>query len=394
MSSAATAKTVTHRAEHDLLLYSVRPDVSPDTRAHLQSLAAGSIDWEYLFLLARRHAVVSLLYSRLEQCAANIVPAETLRRLQKYFRENSARNVLLSAELCRLIEVFAGAGIEAIPYKGPLLASFAYDNVALRRFVDLDIIVRRGDVTRAIDVLRTDGYELSKLLSASQQQVLLRTQHNVQFRRDQRRLIVELHWEVASHLFASSVQADDLWRDLVAVELNGTTLRTLSADDLLFSLSVHGSRHLWERLSWICDVGWIMARHELNWPLLLSRAKTTSTERMFLLGLSLAATLLDVPLPNSVKDHVAADSQLDKLAGRVIQRLFNSTDHAPATSAEIFRYNFMVRKSWQARARYCRYMLAPTDRDLDMISLPGPLSFGYYLMRPLRLLFKSGDNVH
>ena len=70
----------------------------------------------------------------------------------------------------------------------------------------------------------------------------------MQFSRDNRRLIIELHWEVAPHLFASSVSAEQLWQNLVTIDLNGTQVKTLSADDLLFSLCVHGSRHLWERL--------------------------------------------------------------------------------------------------------------------------------------------------
>ena len=95
-----------------------------------------------------------------------------------------------------------------------MLALFAYNDLSLRRFVDLDIMVRKEDVARSIDLLLAAGYELSKPLSETQQQVLLRTQHNLQFRRHKGQLIVELHWEVASHLFASTVQAEDLGRTL------------------------------------------------------------------------------------------------------------------------------------------------------------------------------------
>jgi hypothetical protein len=50
---------------------------------------------------------------------------------------------VLTAELCRLISLFAAADIAAIPYKGPVLGLFAYGNIALRRFVDLDVIVKK-----------------------------------------------------------------------------------------------------------------------------------------------------------------------------------------------------------------------------------------------------------
>src|SRR6185503_3654700 len=101
----------------------------------------GEVDWEYVFQLARRHSVVPLVYLQLERHAPDLVPQPFLAKLKKHYIENSARNTVLTAELCRLISLFAAAGIEAIPYKGPVLSLFAYGDVALRRFVDLDVIV-------------------------------------------------------------------------------------------------------------------------------------------------------------------------------------------------------------------------------------------------------------
>jgi Uncharacterised nucleotidyltransferase len=371
------------RVEDQLLLCVAR--TKPPV-ARVRELAASEVDWEYLFLLARRHAVVPLLYLQLERHASDLVPLENLRQLKQHYLENSARNTVLTAELCRLISLFAASGIDAIPYKGPVLGLIAYDNLALRRFVDLDVIVKRADVLKAREILLAEGYTPSKSLSLAQQELLLRAQHNMQFSRDNHRLIVELHWEVAPQLFASSVNPDKLWRDLVTIDINGARLKTLSADDLLFSLCVHGSRHLWERLSWICDVAELIARHRFNWIDLLKRAADADSERMFLLGLHLADKLLDAPLPDEVRRRCAADERLESLATNVIGHLFNGTTHLPATSREIFRYNIGVRKTLSARARYLVYMFRPTDGDLGAHSFPPGMSFVYYFLRPFRLL--------
>jgi hypothetical protein len=357
----------------------------------MRELAAAEVDWEYLFRLARRHSVVPLLYVQLERHASDLVPQEKLAELKRHYLENAARNTILTAELCGLITSFADAGIEAIPYKGPVLALFAYDDLALRRFVDLDVIVKKTDVLKAREVVLAQGFTPSKSLSLSQQELLLRTQHNLQFSRDNHRLIVELHWEVAPHLFASTVDADTLWQNLVTIHLNGTEVKTLSADDLLFSLCIHGSRHLWERLGWICDVAELISRHEVDWNALLNRAANADSERMFLLGLYLAEQLLDAPLPVEVKQRCDADERIPLLAETIIEHLFNGTTHVPATSREIFKYNLGVRKTVGARARYLLHMLRPTDSDLGARELPAKLSFAYYLMRPFRLLFKPGD---
>jgi hypothetical protein len=377
------------RLENELLLCCARTEASREIAARIRALAASDVDWNYLALLAKRHSIVPLLYRQLEHHASDLVPREFLANLKLQYQENNARNFILADELCRLIALFNNAGIEAIPYKGPALALFAYGNLALRRFVDLDVIVKKADVLRARDLLLAEGYVPGKSLTLSQQELLLRTQHNLQFARDNRRLLLELHWEVAPHLFASSVQENELWQNLTTVEINGTALKTLSVDDLLFSLCVHGSRHLWERLGWICDVAELIARHELNWPALLQRAAKTDSERMFLLGLHLAQKLLGTSLPATVQQRCDSDPRLDSLAAKVIDHLFSGPTHVPATSTEIFKYNIGVRKSITARARYFVYMLRPTDSDFSSRSLPPGFGFAYYLMRPFRLLFKT-----
>lgn len=370
-----------------MLIACARTVAAPHLVEQIRELATLNIDWEYLLRLARRHAVEPLLYLQLERHASDLLPPQTLGQLKKHYQENSARNAVLTAELCRLINLLSGSGIEVIPYKGPLLALCAYQNLALRRFVDLDIIVRRSDVLKARDLLLADGYAPTKSLPLNRQELLLRTQHNMQFTRDNHRLIVELHWEVAPRLFASGVQAEKLWHDLVTTEVNGTKIRALANDDLLFSLCIHGSRHLWQRLGWICDVAELISRHRPNWSALLERTAKAESDRMFLLGLYLAEKLLGASLPNEIKRRCDSDARLRLLAANIIERLFDGFAHVPPTAGEIFKYNITVRKSWTARARYFVYMFQPTDGDLGSHSIPAAFSFVYYLMRPFRLLF-------
>ncbi len=392
MPAGVPALNYTNRPEDELLVCCARTNATPPIVEQIRGLFRSKIDWDYFFKLARRHSLVPLAYLQLDRHASDLLPAEVLQLLKRHYQENAARNLLLTAELCHLIKLLAASGIEAVPYKGPLLALFAYGDLNLRRFIDLDIMVRKGDVLRARELLLAEGYDAAKSLTLDQQQLLLRTQHNLQFTRHHRQLIVELHWEVASHLFASSVNADELWRDLTTVELNDIVVKTLSADDLLFSLCVHGSRHLWERLSWICDVAELIACQKLNWGVLVERAAKTDSERMFFLGLYLAENLLGATLPPDVKQRYESDERLESLARNIAKHLFNGPEHIPASSSEIFKYNFGVRKTWRSRARYFFFMLRPTDDDLSAHKFPPGFGFAYYLMRPFRLMFKTGEN--
>jgi len=373
------------RPEHELLLCCARTECDTEVANRLRVLAGASIDWDYLFHLARRHSILPLIYRQLQTHASDLVPDDRLVQLKQSYQENVARNLVLTSELMTLLRTFGDAGIESVPFKGPALALIAYNDLSLRRFVDLDVIVKKEDVFRARDIILQAGYKTPKPLNEDQQLVLLRTQHCLQFSRENGRMIFELHWNVASDLFASPVSATDFWRRLIDIEIDGQAVKSFSADDLLFSLCVHGSRHIWERLSWICDVAELIKRQQLDWATLMDRAIKTDCERMFYLGLFLAERLLGASLPAGVRAKFETDEYLQTLTEGITARLFSGTEHIPATSGQVFRFNFSLRKSWRGRAKYFAFTLRPNDVDLSGVWLPRPLYFAYYLVRPMRL---------
>src|SRR5512138_3710687 len=89
------------KAEHVLLLSCASTSTNPEAIERIRALASGDIDWNYLVLLARRHAVFPLLYRQLSNSARDLVPDEFLCSLKKQYQENAARNVVLTAELSR-----------------------------------------------------------------------------------------------------------------------------------------------------------------------------------------------------------------------------------------------------------------------------------------------------
>ena len=373
------------RPEHELLLCCARTECDIEVANRLRALAGASIDWDYLFRLARRHSILPLVYQQLHTHASDLVPNDRLAQFKQSYQENVARNLVLTSELIMLLRKFSNAGIESVPFKGPALSLIAYNDLSLRRFVDLDVIVKKEDVFRARDILLQAGYQIPKTLNDDQQLVLLRNQHCLQFSRENGRMIFELHWNVASELFAAPVSATDFWERLIEIEMDGQVVKSFSPDDLLVSLCVHGSRHIWERLSWICDVAELIKRQQLNWATLMDRAIKTDCERMFYLGLFLAERLLGASLPAEVRAKLEIDEYLQTLTEGITARLFSGTEHIPATSGQVFRFNFSLRKSWRGRAKYFAFTLRPNDVDLSGVWLPRPLYFAYYLVRPMRL---------
>ena len=360
--------------------------------ARLRQLLDGALDWDFIQSFAESHGLIPLLYSHLHARAPEKVPPAVYEKLRERFRRISALNVYLSGELRRLLKLFAAHDIPAIPYKGPALAAKAYGNIALRHFGDLDILVRQRDVLRVMRLLVAEDYALHPPLNGVQQALMLRTQCNLPFTRDAHRLIVEIHWRVSARLFSSPLDEETLWENLHTDTFEGMRINALAPEDLLLSLCVHGAKHLWERLSWITDIAQLLEVHpDLDWASLLERARRTGTERMLLLGLHVAHDLLGARLPAQAEGQLQADPEIVRLANQIYAQLFEDGRDAGGMSG-YFIFQLKARRRLRDKFNYCRYVISPTEEDLTLLSLPAPLSFVYYLLRPLRMLWTGGPS--
>lgn len=353
-------------------------------------MAAGKLDWNHLFQLAQRHAVLPLLHRQLNANARELLPTDFRKKLSAKFRDNTTRNILLAGELTRIVKLLEAEGIPTLAYKGPALALSAYGDISLRRFIDLDIIVRKRDVLRARELLFKLDFGLTGDLSPSQEELLLRTQHNMAFTRDGGKLIVEVHWEVASQQFASVPIGERVWDRAVVVALNDGDVKSLSPEDLLLALCVHGTKHLWERLAWVCDLAELVnSQPKFDWDYILRQAQDAHVERMLHLGLRLANGLLAASLPENILKQMLTDKSVARLYSIITARLFDGRDYEPAGLIESVTFNLRARHRLRQKLQYLRFIFNPTDGDLHGLPLPSSLTFVYYLLRPFRLLRKG-----
>ena len=380
------------RREHALLLLLCARSNEEGQSRRVSELARGDrLDWEYVARLAQRHTVVPLVYRALQTYARGAAPEPVRKALFEKYRANAARNVLLAGELLRVSGLFESEGVGLLAYKGPALAVAVYGDLSLRRFVDLDVIVRARDVERASQLLRGLGYAPQGLTHA-QEAALARTQHNVAYTRDGGRLTIELHRDVASKNFADVTLDEGAWARASRVRILNGTVATLSAEDLLLALCVHGTKHLWERLAWVCDVAALIDSHKsLDWHAVFGRARDAHVERMLLLGLTLARALAWAEFPEEVRRKIESDEAASRLASETTARMFEGAEYVPAGFLRSVGFNLRARSRARERLRYFRFILTPTDGDLTALALPARLSFVYYLLRPFRLLLKRPE---
>jgi hypothetical protein len=370
-----------------LLLLCARTAIADQDAAKIRALVEQDLDWAVVIRQARLHGVNPLLYRSLNSICPELVPKEYMQQIQERFATNALWTLRRSGELIRLVAACDAEGILAIPIKGPTLAVQAYGDVALREFVDLDLLVHPRDLERAATVLRAHGYKQGS--NPSEDEIV--------FTRQDGHDMVELHGCLVAHWRlrrSFALDVDALRPRLVPVALVGKRcILTPSPEDLLLAFCVHGCSHHWSRLSWIADIAEMLNRQmNLDWTALLGRAHELGSERMLFLGLQLANDLLGAELPALVHARVLT-SPVQRLADQATGWLFSEDSHVIGLTEEA-RFFIRSREHWRDRLPYIDLFLrahlmaalVPTRKDYEWVSLCDSLSFLYYIVRPFRIL--------
>jgi hypothetical protein len=333
------------------------------------------VDWGRFVEWAARHRISSLVSLRL---------GDRHGALREAAEENARRALFMTGELLRVLDAFESEGIAAIPYKGPALAALAYGNVGLRECGDLDLIVRRKDLARAKEALIRRGYRPEFELNRAQEAGYLRSQFDLGFFSPDE-TYVEIHWRVAPAYYGFEFDYDGLWERLGSVSIAGRAVPTPRVEDYLILLSVHGAKHMWERLIWICDIAELVAEGP-DWGLLFSRSESCGAGKMVDLALLLSNVLLKAPLPGPILKRVRADLSLPSLAARVVRALFEGHRRLPSRLERLW-FDLRLKRGFGERGRYlARLATIPNERDWGLVGAPfwvRPLSM---IVRPLRMM--------
>lgn len=291
-----------------------------------------------------------MVFWALKRACPDAVPPQALAALQNRFRLDLKRNLVYAKELFRLLDLFDSAGIQAIPFKGPVLAWSLYETPGLRFVSDLDLLVPQRDISLAIDLLTSTGYRpfgpsiaLRFLLDCGQSI----------FRRPDGGFAVDLHWRLVAAHFSSLDEAEIRGR-LAPVDIAGRRTTTFCPEDLFAFLCAHGAIHGWDSLLNVCDLARLVDACPLDWDAVLSRAARRCMSRFVSLGLCLTQDLLGSSLPPEIARHIRADPRVVALAASTCKRL---RDGGEGGAQEQFRFKLQLLEGSGRKLRFLWYGL-------------------------------------
>jgi Uncharacterised nucleotidyltransferase len=404
MASVASPSTQTtflnKLPEYQLILACARcqPDIQLINQI-LDSVAA-ELNWEELIQTASMHGVLPLIYRNLTECVPERIPKAVLGQLMKLYLMNSAHNQCLMVAAQDLIQVFAANNIPMMVFKGPVLAEAVYGSIYLRRFSDIDLLVHEKDVPQVRQLLIDLDFHPRLLTGDLQTSDYLRSRiWDDSFTHAKTQVTIDLHWQLMPDYFPVAFDLAQIWSDRQSVSLQQTELYSLNPEDLLLYLCTHGSKELWRRIIWICDVAeFVKVYPNLPWLVLLERARSLGIERMFLLGLALAHDLLDMAVPAPLESMILQPI-IQEIAQEFKHRIFCDRE----TTVESAEHGFWLfhnplhlkmRDRWRDRLpQYwltLKFFITPNQEDREFLELPKFLYSLYYLIRPFRIGIKWG----
>jgi len=365
-----------------LIVAACRRALGNDPGDDIAALVSSVTDWPELVRCVDAHAVAPLVYAPLAQTGC--VPAEPLAQLRAAVDENALRSITLTRTLREIMVRLEDEQIPVIPIKGPLLARAAYGDLASRRFADLDLVVHRRDLDRARAILAQRGFQAAIALPRDAESTLLGADYHIALVDQEHGIVVELHWALIRAGLAALRDETWAWTHACDTTSLGSPMLTLTTDATFVYLCVHGSKHLWSQLGWLCDVS-ALARNDRapSWPAVRELAASIGATRMVALGCALASEILGA---RECDGFGSADAHVRHLVSEVRARLF---DNAPTMSLPSFQLR--VRTRLGDRIAYLAGIAAsPHAADVQFAALPRRARALYYVLRPARLVVKHG----
>ncbi len=212
-------------------------------------------DWDDLARRASSHGVQGWLARELR--ARSGVPRDFQLGLQSAALKTAGNHHHLLEEATSTLSLLETAGIEGLVLKGPAVVERYYGDPTLRPYGDVDVLVRPGELERALSCLEAAGY----VLADRNWEFLVEDLRGQLHLTSPRGSVLELHW----HLVNGSRQRrtlrmspEEMWDTVETADLGGLRCLTLPVEEEIAHLSLHAAMHGCNRLIWLLDLAAVL----------------------------------------------------------------------------------------------------------------------------------------
>lgn len=338
-------------------------------------LSKKNFDWDYFFKLTCQEQLDPIFYKFLKEGKIRL-PSKILNQFKESYLINLRRNLLWEKEFEKIKKVFQQNKIPFIPLKGFLLSELLYQDKAVRKTTDLDILIKKEDLEKADLILKNLGYEKYKGVPEG---IFRKDQYDIKYQKSSfyGPFILELHFNFVFFL-GRDFEIEKIWQKAKKNNYH------LTKEDLLIYLSLH---FIQEKTNFLKNLLDIKKQIELfndvnNWKDLLKRAKELKVTSPVYFALKWAKAL-GAFLPSWILEKIYPPFLKRKI---VDFAFFQKSSKISSFSKILIEAGFLNTNSKKEELKFFFNLLFPSKKEIAFRFKKNPSSPFIYFYYPYRML--------
>ncbi len=328
----------------------------------LGRLLGGPERWDEILEESATHGLIPLLRRRLGTSARDLRPPDAIaRRLKGEFATLVARNLVRAAELADILRLCSERRLACAPIRGFALAERIHGDVAARPMGDLDLLVRKDDLSGVATLLEALGYrEVDRRPGFARE-----FSYTLKFvKRRHAWVIVEPHWTIAYPPFVDAIDMDRLWARARRRRVVGVDAWSLAPEETLLNLCLHIAHKQGNvRLLWLYEVDQLLRRDEdpVSWSEFATQVQGAGVGFLVAPALRSVSDFFASPVPDDLL-AVLARPPVRPFARR-LARLLSAGPRVDGTESLAA---FLTSGGLRSRLRYACALLLPSRDFMRM----------------------------
>jgi hypothetical protein len=347
-------------SQDKLILLSAKIHPNEDELSQINELIPRIGDWDSFCNIVIDRGFAPLFYDKLSLLpAASFIPSNIQVKLHQSFYKTLSRSMLLYDAFRVILEAFNRSGVEVIALKGVYLSEFLYENIGLRQFSDIDLLVKPQEGKRCLELLAELGYKPFD----SKESDFIKSVRNDIVHFDPMILgdiSIEIHIKLHRSDESFHIDPAALWKKAIPVIINKTPVYVLNDEDMLIHLCIHLDIHFRDgriQFTSFLDITNFLTEkaEQLDWNVLNERCREFNCENEVFLYLVIAHEFMFAPLPVEIYDKYA--SILKPETKKLFLKYLNGYSGYTSVSEHI--YNIKKQRAFSLKLKYLIEIIFP-----------------------------------
>src|SRR3989338_5480565 len=277
------------------------------------------VDWDQIINNAFRNSILPFIYFHLRAFSLlSKIPQDARDKMEKFYHFNTARNTWILLSLEKIAEVLNKKNIPFILIQGSSLLADVYPDPSLRYLSDIDILIKKDDISGIEDVIAPLGWKMSDH-PGDKDWCIKNLNHLPVFFRNGEPVALEVHFKLPFPEGKKETEGKWIWENVSHSKIRSSEASIPSPENMILHLSMHISKksHINDLtiiLRHCCDISAILERYGesgINVDYLIHTAKRAELSEALYHSLKVSNSVIRKNFLKKIVDKVSENVSKD-----------------------------------------------------------------------------------